>query len=281
VAPPFYRSVELYARDVANNDGTPRFDVLQMRFAFRGDMPRTDKIRFHADHGQSASPTTLYITFWDIEENCWRTYHRVLLFGMEAPTQAEILHWLALQMKGMTGVEPVIGMDTTGHGGSAVMALLQQHGHALVRVDVRAAVDTHEKRMETDEEARKRYAKDPFSPPEKQLVPIEQRMRQVAFPRLAREFYSGRLRLVNEDALVKQIAGTTDYENKGGTERIYETDYSIEGRPYNHDLSAWEIFGAMAHELDIEQTTIAPKVWAVPVPVSAWGVVESGYDYDR
>lgn len=274
VKPSFYRSLELHVRDIANADGTARVDVLALRMAFRGDMPKTDKVWFAADHGQSASPTTLYIHFWDIAAKCWRTYHRILLYGMEATTQAEVVHWLAEQIKKATGVEPVVGFDTTGQGGSAVMALLQQQGHPLVRVDVRALVDTYETRLETDEEFRKRYAKDPFSLHEKQLVPIYQRWRQVAFPRLAREFYSGRLRLVNETPLVKQLAGTTDHENKQGTERIYETDYSEDGRPYNHDLSAYEVFGAMLHQLDTTQTPQAPKSWAHEVDIG-WGVVDA------
>lgn len=278
VKPAFYRSLELDARDIANADGTPRYDVLEMRFAFRGDMPRTDKIWFAADHGQSASPTTLYIHFWDVAAGCWRSYHRVLLRGMEAPTQAEVVHWLAVEVKKMTGIEPVIGFDTTGHGGSDVMALLQRQGHPLVRVDVRESVDTHRTRLETDEEARKRYAKDPFTPHEKQLVPIYERWRQIAFPRLAREFYAEHFRLVNETSLVKQLAGTTDYESQartGGGERIYETDYSESGQPYNHDLSAYEVFGAMLHALDITQTPTAPKAWAHTFDIPGWGVVDA------
>lgn len=277
VRPGFYRSFEISSEDSVNVDGTPKLDVLALRFAFRGDMPKTDKVWFTADHGQSASPTTLYIHFWDLTEKCWRTYHRILLRGMEANTQAEVVHWLAVQIKGMTGVEPVIGFDTTGHGGSAVMADLQRHGHPLVRVDVRELVDTHQTRLETDEEFRKRYAKDPFSPHEKQQVPIYQRWRQVAFPRLAREFYAVRLRLVNEPDLMKQIAGTTDYESQmktGGGERIYETDFIKEGVPYNHDLSAFEVFGAMLHQLDTTQTPVAPKAWAHNFDIG-WGVVDA------
>lgn len=274
VKPPFYRSLELYAADVALPDGTARVDILASRFSFRGDLPKTDKIWFHADHGQSASPTTLYVTFWDANTKCFRQYLRVLLHGMEAPTQSEVIHWLSTQIQRMTGVKPTIGMDTTGHGGSAVMALLQQAGHALVRVDVREAIDTHEMRLETEDERRKRFAKDPFSPNERILVPIYQRARQVAFPRLAREFYAGRLRLVNERALVKQIAGTTDYENKSGLERIYETDYSEDGRPYNHDLSAFEVLGAMLHELDVQETVKPPSAWVQPIDIP-WGTVDA------
>lgn len=270
VTPTFYRSLEINATDVANTDGTVKTDVLALRFSFRGDMPKADKVWFHADHGQSASPTTLYIAFFDVKEQCWRSYHRVLLRGMEAPTQAAVIHWLAVQIKNMTGIEPVIGMDTTGHGGSAVMASLQPMGHPLVRVDVREAIATHETRYENEDEYRKRIAKDPFSPREKMLVPIYQRWRQVAFPRLAREFYAQRLRLVNELPLVKQIAGTTDYERTSG-ERIYETDYSEEGREYNHDLSAFEILGAMLHHLDVDQQAPAPKSWAHEVDIG-WGV---------
>jgi len=284
VKPGFYRSMEVAAEDTVNADGTPKLDLLAMRFAFRGDMPRTDKIWFAADHGQSASPTTLYIHFWDLSTKCWRTYHRVLLKGMEAQTQAEVVHWLADQMKKMTGIEPVIGFDTTGHGGSAVMSALQRLGHPLVRVDVRQLVDTHLTRLETDEELRKRFARDPFSPSVKIEVPVYQRWRQVAFPRLAREFYAGRLRLVNEIELVKQLAGTTDYEGQvksGGGDRIYETDYSKDGVPYNHDLSAYEILGAMLHELDITQVALTNPVWAVETPVTGWGLVESGYDYEQ
>lgn len=282
IKPPFYRSLELHANDVVTPEGTARLDVLQQRFAFKGDMPKTDKVWFHADHGQSASPTTLYLSFFDTHERCWRQYHRVLLWGMEAPTQAEVIHWLALQIKAMAGVEPVIGMDTTGHGGSAVMALLQLYGgHPLMRVDVREAIDTGDKRLETDDEQRRRYAKDPFSPSAKQLVPIYQRMRQIAFPRLAREFYSERLRLVSEDALVKQLSGATDYENKAGDQRIYETDYHQDGRPYSHDLSSMEIFGAMLHVLDVEQAPTAPKAWIQPFEVPGWGLVDSGFGYEQ
>jgi len=275
VSPPFYHSLELAARDVVNPDGTPRLDVLALRFAFRGDMPKTNQVWFAADHGQSASPTTLYIHFWDITANCWRTYHRVLLFGMEANTQAEIIHWLADQIEKLSGVKPVIGMDTTGQGGSAVMADLQRMGHPLVRVDLREAIDTHDTRLETDDEFRKRFNRDPFSPAEKILVPIYERAKQIGYPRLARELYAGRLRLVNELELVKQLEGMTDYENKAGTDRIYVTDYHKDGLAYNHDASSYEVFGVMLHTLDVTQEKPkTPESWVQVIDIG-WGVVDA------
>ena len=270
VKPPFYRSVEIDAGDIAKPDGTAKTDVLAMRFAFRGDMPKADSIWFAADHGQSASPTTLYIHFLDSKEHVWRQFHRVLLHGMEAPTQASVIGWLANEIKRMTGISPVIGMDTTGQGGSAVMASLQPLGFELMRVDVRENVQAG-LREETEEEVRRRFAKDPFSPSGKQMVPDMQPVRQVAFPRLARELYAGRARLVNEDMLVKQLEGTTDSEGKNG-QRIYECDYHVDGRVYNHDESAWEIFGAMLAALDTRQELVAPEAWAEPMPI-AWGSV--------
>lgn len=271
VKPVFYRSIEISAADVVKPDGTARTDVLAARFAFRGDLPKTDKVWFHADHGQSASPTTLYIAFWDLKEKCWRQYHRVLLVGMEAPTQASVIDWLAREIHAMSGVKPVIGMDTTGQGGGAVMALLQPQGWELMRVNLSENVQDGV-RPETDEEFKKRMAKDPFTMPEKQMVPNLQKMRQVAFPRLAREFYAGHARLVSEDILVKQLGAMTDHENKSGTERVYECDFHLDGIPYNHDASAFEIFGGMLHNLDTRQDIKPPEVWAHELPV-AWGSI--------
>ena len=271
VKPPFYRSIELYARDVVLPDGSTRHDVLASRFAFRPDLPQTNSIYIAADHGQSASPTTGYIHFYDTKLQTWRQWYRFLLFGMQAPAQADIFHWLSDKVKDVTGIEPVIGLDTTGQGGSAVMAILEPFGHALVWVDVRAAVEDGE-RLERPEEVAKRIARDPFSPNTPMLVPMLQRVRQVAFPRLQQEFYSGHLRLVNEDALVKQIAGTTDTESKTG-ERIYSTDYTQDGSPYNHDESSFEVFGAMLHKLDVAKAMPKHDVWAQEMPVP-WGLVQ-------
>lgn len=273
VTPPFYRSLELHARDIVNDDGTAKVDVLYTRFSFRGDMPKTNKVLFHADYGQSASPTSLYITFWDVKENCWRTYHRVLLYGMESKTQAHVVHWLADQIKRMTGVEPTIGFDASEFGGSNTIFELETMGHPVMRIDTKKNVDTHDTRPETDDEYRKRLAKDPFGPRDRMLVPIQLRWRQVAFPRLAREFYSGRLRLVAERPLLKQIAGTTDYQSKTN-DRIYETDYTQDGKPYDHDLMAFEILGAMLHLMDDDVVPAAPKAWSHPVDIG-WGVMDA------
>src|SRR5574338_225121 len=219
-APPWYRSISIDARDYS-------LDMLASRFAFRKDMPNPQIIYIAADHGQTASPTTAYVHFFDIKESCWRQYMRFLLYGMQAPTQAEIFHFVKTELRRMFEVDVLIGLDTTGQGGQAVAALLEDMGDQVVWVNVSEKVMFSE-RLETDEEMRLRFEKDPISAlPGRQLVPVEMPMRQVAIPHvLLPNLYSGNIRVVEQEELWKQLGSTTDHEDRIGRYRVYERDYS-------------------------------------------------------
>lgn len=237
--PSYYHSVSVDARTYDQAD-------LPMQFAFREDMPKADRIYIAADYGQTASPTTAYIHFFDVREKCWRQYMRFLLYGMQADQQAEVFHFVANELKRMYAIDPLIGFDTTGQGGQAVSSIIENFGHQVVWANVSEKVKFSD-RLETDEEFVERLTKEPYSSEHRQLVPVEMPLRQVSIPQiLIPNLYNGSIRVVGQEELWKQLGSTIDHEDKTGKYRIYETDYSHDGNPhYNHDLSSFEVFGAM------------------------------------
>lgn len=265
--PPYYRSLHIEAKDYWP-------DMLASTFAFRADMPKARAIYIAADHGQTGSPTTAYIHFFDLKEGCWRQFTCFRLYGMQALQQAEVFHFVKTELGRIyPNVEPIIGLDTTGQGGQAVASLLEEMGDRVVWANVSENVK-HAERLETDEEMRERFAKDPFPLPNRQLVPVEMKLRQVAIPHvLLPNLYSGNIRVVEEEILWKQLGSTTDHEDKIGRSRIYETDFSYEGKQdYNHDVSAFEVFAAMLHFIDIN-TEGPPQfedLWIEEVDIG-WG----------
>jgi len=265
-SPSYYRDMFIEAKDYDP-------DMLPAKFAFRDDMPPRSKIFIAADHGQTASPTTAYIHFYDIKERCWRQYMRFLLYQMQAPEQANVFNFAAKELARLYGVPVTIGLDTTGQGGQAVAAILEDMGNVVVWSNVAEKVQFNE-RLETDNEMRERLEKDPFSSPDRQLVPVEMPLRQVAIPHvLLPALYSGRVRVVEQEELWKQLGATTDHEDKVGKYRVYETDWSHDGSPnYNHDLSAFEVFAAMLHQdATGEGPPVAEDVWMVDIPIDWWG----------
>lgn len=240
-----------YYRNYILDQGTYSAEMLPALIPLRDDMPPRSKIFIAADHGGTGSPTTGYVHFWDKKERAWRQYMRFLLYGLHVMPQVEIFNYLTNALERLYGIKPSIGLDTTGQGGQAVASMLEDRGHHIVWSDLREKVKFGE-RLETEEEWRKRIAKDPWSGNHKQLVPIEMVLKQVAIAQgLIPNLYSGQVRIVNETSepsLWKQLGGTVDYEDATGKNRKYETDYSYDGNPkYNHDFSAFEVFGAMLH----------------------------------
>lgn len=264
-----------YFRTIVIDQGTYAPEALPALFSLRDDMPPRDRIWIAADHGGTGSPTTGYVHFYDKKERCWRQYCRFLIYGLHVGPQSEIFNYLANTLYSQYGIKPVIGIDTTGQGGQAVASVLEELGHKLIWADVRANVVFGD-RVETEEEMRKRIAKDPWSGNARQLVPIEMPMRQVAIPAaLIPNLYSGNIRVINDSvdpSLWKQLGGTVDYEDATGKYRKYETDYSYDGNPnYNHDMSAFETFGAMIHREQFNPgEPESVDVWSEEIDVG-WG----------
>lgn len=266
-APSWYRTVILDSR-------TYSVETLPQTFAFRKDMPEAEHIWIAADHGQTGSPTTAYVHFYDKKEDCWRQYIRFLLYGMHVHPQSEIFHYVATELGRIYGKEVVIGLDTTGQGGQAVASVLEEMGHRVIWSNVAENVVFGD-RLETDEEMQARFKKDPFSGTERQLVKMEMPLRQVAIPQaLIPAMYSGALRVVEDKDIWEQLNGTVDYEDAIGKYRKYETDYSKDGNPkYNHDLSAFEVFGAMLHREEFAPGE--PKgedIWSMEIDIG-WGLI--------
>lgn len=271
--PPYYTDITIHARDYMGAGNLP------VQLLIKQDMPKTaQKIYIHADHGSSSDPTIIYVSFFDAKEGArvWRQYMRVVLKDMQAPAQVEIFHYLADTLEHMFKMKPVIGMDTTGGGGKAVMDFLEKMNHTLVWVNFSEGAEFGT-RLETDEEYMTRMRKDPLGNPERLEVPMKSPMKQIAIPTLKRYMYSGELRVVNQPELWKQLENTTDSEIVSSQDRKYVTDYNgPEGdRPgYDHDLAAFEVLGAMLHH-DI----MAPEIeayrdmWIEPFE-TPWGRFE-------
>lgn len=271
-----------YYRNIVIDQGTYAPEVLPSLFAFREDMPARTKIWIAADHGGTGSPTTGYIHFYDKHQKCWRQYLRFLAYGLHVGPQAEIFHYIANSMFTLYGIKPWIGLDTTGQGGQAVASVLEEMGHLVIWANVSKNVVFGD-RFESEEELRKRLLKEPWSGNGKQLVPVEMPLRQVAIPQaLIPNLYSGNIRIVNETtdpSIWKQLGGTVDYEvalgsNVAGKNRKYETDYSYDGNPnYNHDLSSFEVFGAMIHREKFNPGEPEPnEVWSEEIDIG-WGSI--------
>jgi hypothetical protein len=262
--PSWYHSIQIDGKnyEAAN---------LPFNFSFRDDMPKAEKIYIAADHGDTGSPTTAYVHFFDAKERCWRQYVRFLLYGMQAPRQAEVFHFVTTELERITGITPIIGLDTTGQGGQAVAALIEDQGHTVVWANVSENVK-HSERLENDEEYLQRITKDPFSAEHRLLVPVQMPLRQVAIPHiLIPNLYNGSIRVVEQEELWKQFGGTIDHEDRNGKYRIFETDWSHDGDPhYNHDLSAFEVFAAMILlRPDHKEEAAFPEVWIEEMPI-AW-----------
>lgn len=270
-APAWYRSLDFAARDYTA-------EFMAMRFNFKASkLPAgVERVYIAADYGQTGSPTTAYVFFYDEKEQCWRQFMRFLLRAFQAPEQAEVFHYVATELEKQCGHRPWIGIDTTGQGGAALAAILQALGwrEQIVWANFAENVE-HGERLETDEEVNKRLEKDPFASPARQMVPIKTRLKQVAIPRLQMEFYAGSLRAVEEDALWKQLGATTDHESATGRDRIYVTDWTHDDQPqYDHDLQAFEVFAAMLHQLDFAPGIKGHQdMWIEEVPIG-WGLTD-------
>lgn len=247
-APPYYRSIVIDEKDLVSYSQDEWLGEIATRFMLRPDMPPRSLIYISADHGDTRSPTTGYVHFFDTKERCWRQYLRFLLYGMQAPHQADVFHYLSKELNRLFGVQPLIGFDTTGGGGRGVASILENMKERIIWANVSQKV-TFGERLENDLEYQARLDKDPYSGEERQMVNIELPLRQIAIPHiLIPNLYSGFIRIVEQEELWKQLAGTTDHEDKQGTtgRRVFETDYSHDGDPYyNHDLSSFEVFAAM------------------------------------
>jgi hypothetical protein len=252
--PGYYQSLELHSRDWVGPGNLP------LQLMIKEDMPKTaDKIYIHADEGEGASPTTIYVSFFDTKEGvrCWRQHLRVLLHDMPAPEQVEVFNYLAETYERLFKIKPIIGIDSTGGGGKAIASYLEKMGHTVVAVVLSKNVEVGT-RLETDEEYDKRMRKNPLDNPDRQWVVEEATMKQVAIPVLKEYFYKGLLRLVNQPELWKQIENTTDTAIVSTQDRKYSVDYNgpNSDKPgYDHDLQAFEVFGAMIH-LEI----VAPEI---------------------
>jgi hypothetical protein len=244
--PAYFTNREFHEQDYAGPASLP------LRLLITDDMPKTaQKIYIHADHGITGSPTTIYVSFFDSKEGlrCWRQYMRVLLFDMQTAAQVDVFHYLADTLESMTKIKPVIGIDTTGQGGQAVMSYLEDMGHPVVWANLAENVDFGT-RVETDEEWMARMKKNPLDNPARLEVMMKAPLKQIAIPQLKKVLYTGELRLVNQTELWRQFENTTDSEMPNSQDRKYTTDYNgPEGNQagYNHDLQAFEVLGAMLH----------------------------------
>lgn len=267
--PPYYAAREVDAKDYTNIEGLP------LQLMIPNDMPKTaNRIYIHADHGISPSPTTIYVSFFDAKEGsrCWRQFMRILLFGMQTQSQVDVFHFLADTLEHMFKIKPVIGIDTTGQGGQAVMSYLEDMGHPVVWANLSENVDFGT-RVENDEEYMVRMKKNPFDNPARLPVMMKAPLKQIAIPHLKKVLYSGELRLVNQPELWKQIENTTDSELPNQA-RKYVTDYGgPEGNQpgYNHDLQAFEVLGAMLHrDIMAPEIDLYTEMWSEPFDVQ-WG----------
>jgi hypothetical protein len=198
---------------------------------------------------------------------------RVLLYEMQTQSQVEVFHYLAETLERLFKIKPVIGLDTTGQGGQAVMSYLEEMGHPVFWANF-AEKTEFGTRLEFDNEYLDRLKKDPYSNPDRLPVVVESPLKQVAIPHLKKVLYAGELRLVYHEVLWKQIENTTDSEIERTQDRKYETDYSgPEGNKpgYNHDLQSFEVLAAMLHH-DIMATEIdnVADMWSEPFE-TPWG----------
>ena len=240
---------------------------------------RIGEVLIHADHGISGSPTTGYVSFFDAEEHCWRQLLRFLAYGMQQTEQVEIFDFLANELTRITGKTPWIGLDVTNYGGLAVASVLEEKGHSVHRAHFSEKVK-FEKRPENQEEINKRLEKDPWGSSDPKWVDQEVPLKQVAIPVLIREMYSGKLRVVADDDIVAQLNATTNTEGQNQQQK-YETDYTKDESPmYNHDLQAFEVLGAMLHNIEFRTKPVGKaKMWSHPIELG-WGTEDPYEPYN-
>jgi hypothetical protein len=266
-APAWWRTVDIDILDY-------RPEELPRHFEMREDLDRKNisQLYIHADHGITGSPTTAYVSFFDKKEQCWRQYFRFLLRGMQVQEQTECFDYCASELKNLYGVTPVIGLDTTNAGGQAVASMLERKGWEVHWANLAEKVK-FDQRLESNEDIQKRLEKEPFSDPTPQWMDIEGYRKEVAMNRLARELYSKRIRLVEDEVLWGQFGSTTDHPDANQTRRVYETEFTIDNQPYDHDLQAFQVWASMIHEDKYKGEKIeAQKLWSFPVPLG-WGEV--------
>jgi hypothetical protein len=288
-------NVDLIDRDIKDKEAAPswfrevRINIidydksnLPIDFSLREDLDKKsiDALYIHADHGV-VSPTTAYVSFFDKKEMVWRQYFRFLLEGMQTMEQTETFDYVARELKKLYGVTPWIGLDTTNAGGQAVASMLQRLGWKVHWANLAEHVK-FDQRLETEEEVRKRMDKDPWADPTPVWVDIEGPLKMVAMQRLAREMYSKNVRIVREadedERLWSQIASTTDHASANDRTRVYETEYSIDGEPYDHDLQAFQVWASMVHNENYQGEKLeAQKLFMIPMPIG-WGEEDSTSD---
>ena len=267
-SPPWWREVRINVLDYEKSS-------LPINFALRQDLDKRviGAIYIHADHGIT-DPTVAYVSFFDTKENCWRQYIRFVLEGMQATEQTETFDYVASELEKIYGVRPWIGIDTTNGAGGAVASLLQHLGWPVHHAQLSENV-TYDTRLENDDEIKKRLRKDAWADPKPQWVDIQAPRKLVAMLRLAREMYSKNVRIVREtdeeERLWSQIGSTTDYASQNNATRIYETEFSIDNEPFDHDLQAFQVFASMIHEKNYKGEILeTQKLFMIPIPIG-WG----------
>jgi hypothetical protein len=189
---------------------------------------------------------------------------------MQTIEQTEVFDWVAKDLDRTYGTRPIIAMDTTGGGGQAVASMLERLGWTVHWANLAEKV-AFDQRLETDEEVLKRIEKDPWASPQPEWVDIDNYRKEVAMQRLAREMYSKRLRLVEDEILWGQFGSTTDHPDAHEKRRVYETEFTIDCEPYDHDLQAFQVWASAIHEDKHDTEKIeAQKLWIQPMPMG-WG----------
>lgn len=267
IKPSWYATVIIDAGNYHNR--TDLYGLFQIKEWLPKD--RIGEVIVHADHGISGSPTTGYISFFDTEERAWRQYLRFLAYGMQQHEQLEIFDFVGTELQRITGKRPWIGLDTTNYGGLAVASELENLGWGVHRANFSEKVK-FEKRPETPEEINKRLEKEPWTTNDPKWVDQETPLKQVAIPVLIREMYAGRIRVIADDDIMGQLNATTNHEDAIGKNQKYETDYTKdESAMYNHDLQAFEVLGAMMHNMEFRTKTVPKKeMWSHPIDLG-WG----------
>ena len=266
--PMWFKEVRIHIADYSKSS-------LPIDFALRDDLDKKNVqyMFIHADHG-IVSPTTGYVSFFDKNANAWRQYFRFLLEGMQTLEQTEVFDYIGRELLKLYGVKPMIGLDTTNAGGQSVASMLERLGWQVHWANLAENVK-FDQRLEDDEEIRKRLEKDPWDDPTPQWVDIEGPRKMVAMQRLAKEFYAKNIWVIREpdedERLWGQISSTTDHPSQNDRTRVYETEFTIDGEPYDHDLQAFQVLGSMLHEENYEGEKIeAQKLWMIPMPIG-WG----------
>jgi hypothetical protein len=265
--PAWWRTVDIDMIDYRTED-------LAAYFEMREDLDKSNisNIFIHADFGLTGSPTSAYLSYFDRKEQCWRQYIRFYLRGMQIQEQVEVFNWVARDIQDTYGIKPTIGIDTTDTGGQGLASGLERLKWKVHWANLGEKVK-FEQRLESNDEIQKRMAKEPFGDPTPQWLDIENWRKEVAMQRLAKELYGKHIRLVEDERLWAQFASTTDHPDTTGRRRIYETEYTENNEPYDHDLAAFQVWASMIHEQKYEgEKYETQKLWSFEVPLG-WGEV--------